>query len=287
LARPDSPGPRPAGPGPALPEIPIWQVDAFTSEAFRGNPAAVCFPGPGRDDAWHQAVAAEMNLSETAFLLPACDAWDLRWFTPALEVDLCGHATLASAHVLGETGRLAPGAVAVFRTRSGELRARRAADGAIELDFPALESEPGEAPADLVAAVGGAPVAAAHVPRGGPRGNDWILEYADEAALRALTPDFAGILAAGGPGVMATAPGEPPHDFVSRYFVPIAGIDEDPVTGSMHCALGPYWGRKRGADRFRAHQASARGGEVGVELVGDRVKLTGRAVTVLRGTLLG
>ncbi len=268
------------------PDVPIWTVDAFTAELFRGNPAAVCFPEEGATSEWMQNVAAEMNLSETAFLRPAGDAWDLRWFTPRMEVDLCGHATLASAHVLAETGRLAVGETAVFRTRGGELRATRR-DEAIELDFPALATAPGEAPAAARSAVGGRPVAVAAVPSGSPTGSDWVFEYATEGDLRALTPDFAALLASGAGGVMATAPGTSPFDIVSRYFVPCAGIDEDPVTGSMHCVLGPWWGAKLGRTKLRAFQASARGGEMGIEMRGDRVRLTGRAVTVLRGALAG
>lgn len=266
------------------PEIHI--VDAFTSEPFAGNPAAVCLLDEERSGAWLQAVAAEMNLSETAYLWRAGEAaWRLRWFTPAVEVPLCGHATLAAAHLLFETGRARAGTLD-FATRSGTLRARPAGDGAIEIDLPALGSEPAPLPAAVAVALGAAPVATRLVERAG-REETWLLELAAEADVRRLAPDFAALRAAGAPAVIATARGdESGFDCVSRYFAPGAGIDEDPVTGAAHCALGPYWAERLGKSSLRAWQASRRGGELGVRADGERVALTGRAVTVLRGALL-
>jgi PhzF family phenazine biosynthesis protein len=270
----------------ASPEVEIHTVDAFTSEPFAGNPAAVCLLEDERSEAWLQAVAAEMNLSETAFLRRSgATAWRLRWFTPALEVPLCGHATLASAHVLFETGR-ARGEGVEFATRSGTLRARAAGGGAIELDLPAYRSEPAALPGAVLAALGAAPVAVRLVERAG-RGETWLLELAGEADVRRLAPDFGALRAAGAPAVIATARGdESGFDCVSRYFAPDVGIDEDPVTGAAHCALGPYWAERLGRKALRAWQASKRGGELGVRVEGDRVALVGRAVTVLRGALL-
>lgn len=267
------------------PEVEIHTVDAFTSEPFAGNPAAVCLLEDERSEAWLQAVAAEMNLSETAFLWRGGDAsWRLRWFTPALEVPLCGHATLASAHVLFETGR-AKGERIEFATRSGTLRARAAGGGAIELDFPSYRSEPAPLPGAVVAALRTAPVAVRLVERAG-RGETWLLELASEADVRRLAPDFAALRAAGAAVIATARGGESGFDCVSRYFAPDVGIDEDPVTGAAHCALGPYWAERLGKTALRAWQASKRGGELGVRVEGDRVTLVGRAVTVLRGTLL-
>jgi PhzF family phenazine biosynthesis protein len=267
-------------------EAEIHTVDAFTSEPFAGNPAAVCLLEEERSEAWLQAVAAEMNLSETAYLWRAGDAaWRLRWFTPALEVPLCGHATLASAHVLFETGR-AKGDRIEFETRSGVLRARAAGGSAIELDLPAYRSEPAPVPLAVVAALRATPLAVRLVERAG-REETWLLELASEAEVRRLAPDFGALRAAGAPAVIATARGdESGFDCVSRYFAPGAGVDEDPVTGAAHCALGPYWAERLGKRELRAWQASRRGGELGVRVEGGRVALLGRAVTVLRGRLL-
>jgi PhzF family phenazine biosynthesis protein len=261
--------------------LPLYQVDAFTDAPFRGNPAAVCLLERTRDDAWLQSVAAEMNLAETAFLLPRSDGYDLRWFTPACEVDLCGHATLASAHILWETGRLPHEATARFLTRSGWLTAARRA-GLIELDFPSTppESAPEAIPA-LSAAIG-APVRWA-----GRSRFDMVAELADAAAVRHLTPDLAQIRHLGTRGLIVTAIADAGgHDFVSRYFAPQFGIDEDPVTGSAHCALGPHWAAKLGRTTLVGYQASRRGGTVHVRLAGDRVLLGGHGVTVLRGELV-
>lgn len=261
---------------------PITQVDAFTAEPFRGNPAAVCVLPAARDAGWMQLVAREMNLSETAFLVRRADgSYDLRWFTPAVEVDLCGHATLASAHALWESGELAAEAQARFHTRSGLLTAERLADGWIELDFPATVPAEGEVPAELATALGITPrrVLRSHF--------DYLVEVNDETAVRALAPDFGVLRRLQVRGVIVTARAETaPYDFVSRFFAPGAGIDEDPVTGSAHCALAPYWAPLLGKQEFRAYQASARGGELRVRLAGDRVKLAGQARTMLRGELV-
>lgn len=256
----------------------IVQVDAFTSKPFAGNPAAVCvLPGP-RGESWMRDVAREMNLSETAFLDPVGDGFNLRWFTPALEVALCGHATLAGAHVLWQDGHLPPGSVARFHTQSGLLTAVQQ-DGWIEMDFPATGNTPTEAPRQLTEALGLSPVYV------GRNKFDYLLEADSEATLRALNPDHSTLRKLPVRGIIVTARGSD-YDFVSRFFAPGSGIDEDPVTGSAHCALATYWAGKLGKTTFRAFQASARGGEVGVRLVGDRVMLSGQAVTVLQGDLL-
>jgi PhzF family phenazine biosynthesis protein len=261
---------------------PIFHVDAFTDRPFAGNPAAVCLLSGEAEDAWMQSVAREMNLSETAFLRRGSQAWSLRWFTPAVEVDLCGHATLASAHVLWEQ-RYAPSDAALrFKTRSGELRASRS-DGRIELDFPAEPPVPCPVPSEVLAALG-----AAGARDAGRNRFDLLIELEDERAVRVLSPDFRRLgAAAGARGVIATAASERPEfDFVSRFFAPAVGIDEDPVTGSAHCCLGPYWARRLGKDELTAYQASARGGIVSVRVAGERVFLGGSAITVWRGELL-
>ena len=261
--------------------VTVIQVDAFTSEPFGGNPAAVCVLPRAADPVWMQRVAREMNLSETAFLVGRDGGeYDLRWFTPAVEVDLCGHATLASAHVLWEDGHLAPTAPAVFHTRSGRLSADRRGDW-IDMDFPAEPAEPAPAPKGLVEALGAEPV---HF---GRNRFDCLVEVGSEATVRALDPDIRGLGALPVRGIIVTARGETPgFDFVSRFFAPRAGVDEDPVTGSSHCCLGPYWRGRLGRDAFTAWQASARGGVVKVAVAGDRIRLSGQAVTVLRAELL-
>jgi len=261
----------------------LYQVDAFTDRAFSGNPAAVCLLPAPRPAEWMQSVAREMNLSETAFLVPRDEpqSFDLRWFTPAIEVELCGHATLASAHVLWETGRLAAAETARFHTLSGVLTAERRED--IELDFPAKPVEEVAPPAGLLEAFGEV------TPRFvGKSRFDYLLELETEDLVRRAAPDCARLRTLPVRGVIITAAGDSgPYDFVSRFFAPGAGVDEDPVTGSAHCTLGPYWSGRLGKSSFRAFQASARGGELRVEVAGDRVKLGGRAVTVLRGELVG
>lgn len=259
--------------------VPLYRVDAFAAAPFVGNPAAVCLLPAPRDEAWMGQVAREMNLSETAFLLEREADVSLRWFTPTTEVDLCGHATLAAAHVLWETGRLSPDAPARFDTRSGRLTAEREA-GLIWLDFPELLEEPARAPAELIAALGIAPV---YVGRFGTR---YVIEVGTEEEVRRLRPDFAALRRLPGRGVVVTSrAAAAEYDVVSRYFAPWVGVDEDPVTGSAHCCLGPFWGKRLGKTRLTAYQASARGGVIHVALDGSRVHLGGRAVTILRGEL--
>ena len=259
--------------------IGIVQVDAFTSEAFAGNPAAVCVLEAPRDDRWMQLVAREMALSETAFLHRVDDGYSLRWFTPAVEVDLCGHATLASAHVLYETKQLDPGTTARFHTKSGLLTAA-ARDGWIELDFPATPDERISPPPGLADAIGASP---RHV---GRSKFDFLVELEDEGTVRKLEPDFARLRGYDARGVIATARASTPGvDFVSRFFAPAFGVDEDPFTGSAHCCLGPFWSRRLKKTSFVARQVSARGGELRVAVDGQRVRLAGQAVTVLRGQL--
>ncbi len=255
----------------------IYQVDAFATEAFHGNPAAVCLLDGVRSDAWMQSVAAEMNLAETAFVERRGDEFGLRWFTPTVEVDLCGHATLATAHVLWEHGDSRT--CLSFRTRSGQLSAQRA-EGGIRLDFPADPVAPVDTPPRLVQALGAQPVAVG-------RGRSFYLaELEDAATVRTLTPAIATIATLDVSGVIVTAPGDGQSDFVSRFFAPAFGIAEDPVTGAAHCCLGPYWQPRVGRTRMVGYQASARGGFVGVEVHGERVLLAGHAVTVVRGELL-
>jgi len=260
----------------------LLQIDAFTSAPFRGNPAAVCFLDRERDDEWMGNVAAEMNLSETAFLLPRDDGWSLRWFTPVAEVDLCGHATLASAQALWEEGRLGGGEAARFHTKSGLLTAERSGDW-IELDFPAKVEEEIAAPAGLLDALG-----TTHATYVGRNQFDYLVELPTEGEVRALRPDFSVLRQLPVRGVIVTSrAATADFDFVSRFFAPGVGVDEDPVTGSAHCCLTPYWASRLGKTELRAWQASARGGMLRVRLAGDRVKLAGHAVTVLRGELVG
>jgi predicted PhzF superfamily epimerase YddE/YHI9 len=256
----------------------LFVVDAFASAPFSGNPAAVCLTERPVDPTWMQALATEMNLSETAFPRRRDDAdWDLRWFSPTTEVDLCGHATLATAHVLWETDRVAPGPPLRFHTRSGPLTATRRAES-IEIELPTDLVGPVDAPPDLLAAFDA-------TPRAVFRGRiGWFLELEDEAAVRALRPDFRR-LESFGSAVVTAASDDDGFDFVSRYFLPGYGIDEDPVTGSAHCALGPFWSRRLGRDELVGHQVSARGGIVRVRVLGDRTALGGQAVTVLAGSL--
>ncbi|MBI4255451.1 MAG: PhzF family phenazine biosynthesis protein [Candidatus Rokubacteria bacterium] len=257
----------------------IVQVDAFTDTPFRGNPAAVCVLPDERDAAWMQAVAAEMNLSETAFLVKRADGFGLRWFTPAVEVDLCGHATLASAHVLWEDRHLAREAQARFHTKSGLLTADRIGEW-IELDFPVKRATPAAAPPGLAEALGAAPKYV------GRNQFDYLVEVDSEDTVRALAPDHAALAKLPVRGVIVTSRASTHgFDFVSRFFAPGSGIAEDPVTGSSHCALGPFWGARLGKTQMLAYQASARGGVVRVRLAGERVALGGQAVTVLRGEL--
>ncbi|MEQ8840269.1 MAG: PhzF family phenazine biosynthesis protein [Acidimicrobiales bacterium] len=258
----------------------VTVVDAFTDRAFSGNPAAVCILDSPADEQWMRRVAIEMNLSETAFCVPEDGLWNLRWFTPVVEVDLCGHATLATTHVLatdlGVTGTIR------YTTRSGLLAAQALPDG-IVLDFPADSSRRAEAPTGLLAALG--------VPDASPvrRGRtDYLVAVDTEAEVRALRPNFNLLRRVDCRAVVVTAPADEAsdHDVVSRVFAPAVGIDEDPVTGSAHTTLAPYWSARLMRDRIRYHQASARGGDLEVTVVGDRVEIFGQAVTTMRGELL-
>ncbi|MCS7463396.1 PhzF family phenazine biosynthesis protein [Paenibacillus doosanensis] len=263
--------------------IPIYTVDAFTSSPFSGNPAAVCvvqeFPP---DDKWLRKVAAEMNLSETAFLCPMDQVgnYRLRWFTPAGEVDLCGHATLASAQVLWESGVAYRIEQLRFHTRSGLLTAKRV-DGGIELNFPAEPVSPCEAPPQLAEAIGFEPRAVYK------NRMDYLIELPSEQAVREFRPDFRALKELPGRGLIVTSPADDPEvDFVSRCFFPALGIDEDPVTGSAHCALAPYWKEKLGKTQFKARQLSSRTGELKLRLSGERVLIQGQAVIIVKGLLL-
>lgn len=260
--------------------VPLAIVDAFTDRPFAGNAAAVCLLDEPADADWMQRVAAEMNLSETAFLTPRDDGYGLRWFTPTVEVDLCGHATLASAHVLWESGRLAPSAPARFHSKSGLLTAERDGDR-IVLDFPAKPCAPADPPPGLLDGLGAKPTFV------GLNGMDYFVALATAADVRGLRPDHASLRTLPVRGVIVTAKSDDARfDFVSRFFAPGSGIDEDPVTGSAHCTLGPYWADKFGKTTLVGFQASARGGIVAVEVRGERVRLGGTAVTVVRGELL-
>jgi len=258
----------------------IVQVDAFTSRPFSGNPAAVCLLSAPAEEKGLKAVAGEMNLSETAFLHREGQGFRLRWFTPTVEVDLCGHATLASAHVLWEDGHLPRGETARFASKSGPLTAEMR-DGIIELDFPASPTSPTAPPSDLTEGLG------VDLKFVGTTPFDYLVEVASEEVVRGLRPDMAALARVDARGIIVTAQASTPgYDFVSRFFGPRAGVPEDPVTGSAHCALGPYWQSRLEKDAFLAHQASARGGDVRVKVASDRVKLGGHAVTVLRGELV-
>lgn len=261
---------------------PLYIVDAFTTTPLSGNPAAVCLPQTPVEADWMQRVAAEMNLSETAFLVPeGPGTWGIRWFTPRVEVDLCGHATLAAAHVLWSRGGNEP--VLHFSSRGGLLTARRETGGRIRLDFPADPPAPADpARTDALAAALG------DRPRWTGQGRyDLLAELGDAQAVRDLTPDMAALAALDTRGVMVTAAGDPHGaDFVSRFFAPGIGIPEDPVTGSAHCCLAPYWADRLRRARLWARQLSPRGGELEVEVMeGDRVGLIGNAVTTMVGEL--
>ncbi len=263
----------------------LLQIDSFTDRPFHGNPAAVCLLDAPADPGWMQEVAREMNLSETAFLHPKPNAFGLRWFTPAVEVDLCGHATLAAAHALWEEGILDPGDPILFDTLSGRLAATRRGD-AIEMDFPAESAQTCEPPPGLLEALGRvSPVAVAR------NRFDILVEVADEATVGSLRPDFQRLGSLPVRGIMVTAAADSlvssGVDFVSRFFAPAVGVNEDPVTGSAHCCLGPWWTDRLGISDLVGRQLSERGGTVGVGVRGDRVLLAGKAITVLRGELVG
>lgn len=252
----------------------IYQVDAFTDRIFSGNPAGVCILQERKDDLWMLDVASEMNLSETAFLMKQKDDFSLRWFTPKREVDLCGHATLASAHILWESGTLQPDTEAKFLTKSGLLTASKKRDF-IELDFPLEEDAAVPAPRELLDGLKVGPVYI------GRNRMDYIVEVESEGIVRNLCPDMELLKRINTRGIIVTARSDAAeYDFVSRFFAPAYGIPEDPVTGSAHCCLGPYWKRKSGKNEFRAFQASERGGALKVRVEKNRVFIGGQAVTV-------
>ncbi|MDR3456618.1 MAG: PhzF family phenazine biosynthesis protein [Verrucomicrobiae bacterium] len=257
-------------------KIPCYQVDAFAGEVFRGNPAAVCPLDAWLPDATMQSIAAENNLSETAFTVPRGNGFDLRWFTPTIEVDLCGHATLATALVMFQERNFAGGTIE-FHSRSGILRVSREGE-ILTLDFPVRPGVTCAMPEALVRGLGRTPVEIF-------KSQDFLAVFQTAAEVRALRPDFAVLKTLAARGVIATAPGED-CDFVSRFFAPAAGIDEDPVTGSAHCTLMPYWAARLGRTKLFARQISARGGELFCELAGDRVRIGGKAVLYLRGEIV-
>ncbi|HTU18028.1 MAG TPA: PhzF family phenazine biosynthesis protein [Gemmataceae bacterium] len=259
--------------------LPLFHVDAFTDRPFAGNPAAVCLLPSWKENRWLQAVAREMNLSETAFLVKQRDYFDLRWFTPKIEVDLCGHATLASAHVLWQQGQTTSDEIR-FSTRSGILTALNQ-QGEIELNFPLEPDEPAPAPANLVAALNISPTYV------GKNRFDYLVEVSCENTLRHLEPDFRLLASVPCRGVIVTSESaDPQFDFVSRAFFPRLGVDEDPVCGSAHCCLVSFWRKRLGKNAFVAFQVSARGGVVKVRVVKDRVFLSGKATTVAKGEVL-
>jgi len=262
----------------------ITQVDAFTSEPFRGNPAAICILKNEADAAWMQRVANEMNLSETAYIVRRADGFGLRWFTPAVEVDLCGHATVAAAHVLWEEGVVAPGQECRFHTRSGLLVASQGESGWIEVRFGRETTAPCEIPDGANSALGVEGKTAAF----NERLQYVVIQLDSEDAVRAAEPDFSALAELPFEGVIITAAAnaDARYRIVSRFFAPRKGVNEDPATGSAHCVLGPYWAPKLGTDQFDAYQASARGAEIRVTVAEDSVTLAGKAVTVLRGELL-
>ncbi|MBI5001531.1 MAG: PhzF family phenazine biosynthesis protein [Euryarchaeota archaeon] len=258
----------------------VYHADAFTDEPFKGNPAAVCILPSGRSPAWMQNVAMEMNLSETAFLAKRKNGWGLRWFTPKAEVELCGHATLASAHVLWEAKMLNPRQMARFHTASGLLTAVRKGEW-IEMDFPREDARGAKAPKGLAKALGATPLYVAR------NRSSYLAELDSEEVVRQLEPDFALMKTLPLGRVMVTARSkDAKYDFVSRFFAPGVGVNEDPVTGSAHCCLGPYWQGKLGKSELVGYQASARGGIVKVKVGAGRVYLQGKAVTVMKGELI-
>ena len=260
----------------------VIQVDAFTDQPFAGNPAAVCVSPAPLNETLMQRIATEMNLSETAFLYPLAEAgnYSLRWFTPTAEIDLCGHATLASAHVLWTEGHLAADITARFHTKSGELSVAPQGE-LLRMDFPAQPVQDASVSPNLVGAMNHADIV--HCSRN--RVNI-LVELRSQKAVANLIPDFDKFKKLNCQGVIVTSAGDAPYDFVSRYFVPSMGIPEDPVTGSSHCSLAPYWQAKLGKDKMVAYQASTRGGVIHVECTAERIYISGQAVTVMRGELL-
>jgi PhzF family phenazine biosynthesis protein len=261
-------------------KLPIYQVDAFTDEPFAGNPAAVVLLDQPHDPCWMQSVAREMNLSETAFVVPQQEGFHLQWFTPQVEVELCGHATLATAHVLWQSGVVKETEKIRFSTLSGWLGAVKKGQ-IIELDFPSEPLAEGEISEEIIKAVGAVPDQV-FISR-----EKWLFEYREEQTVRDLKPDFVALKERTGRGLCVTALSDKPGiDFISRYFAPWVGVNEDPVTGSAHCFLGPYWSRKLRKDHLVGYQASARGGMVFVRVSAERTYVGGKAVTVLSGELI-
>jgi len=261
-------------------KLPIYTVDAFTDKPFSGNPAGVCILDDAIPESMMQNIAFEMNLAETAFVLKQDDGYSLRWFTPMAEVDLCGHATLASANIMWQTGVCPMTEQIRFHTRSGLLTAENY-KGEIGLNFPAIQEKQIDYPKELIDAIGGAKPKYVGMTKW-----NYLIELEDENAIRSVVPKYELMLGLPGWGTIITAKASMPgYDFVSRFFAPEKGVPEDPVTGSAHCALGPYWQKRLGKDKFKAYQASPRGGTVGVSVVGDRVLLTGNAVTMLKGEI--
>lgn len=257
----------------------LYQVDAFSAVPFKGNPAGVCLLEKPMDDDWMKNIAMEMNLSETAFLLPEADGWRLRWFTPKKEVRLCGHATLASAHILWQTELLAAGEEARFYTLSGLLTASKNWDWII-LNFPARRITSGELPEGLSLALGSPPMVFT-----GCNEDRYLIELENEAQVRDLQPDFGLLSKLPMRALIVTSRASAPYDFISRYFAPAVGVNEDPVTGSSHTYLTPYWSMKLNKQKMNAYQASARGGELRVQMDGERVLISGQAVTVFKADL--
>ena len=257
----------------------FYHVDAFTQDAFKGNPAGVCLLTKPADEKWMQNIAMEINLSETAFLWPLKDGYSLRWFTPVSEVDLCGHATLASAHVLWESGELNRDSDARFYTKSGLLTAHREEDW-IELNFPSEPEEKTIPPQFLLDGLG---IEATYI---GKNRFDYLIEVNSEAAVRRIMPNWTLLKKIDTRGIIVTSRStSPDYDFISRAFFPSIGINEDPVTGSAHCCLGPYWQHKLSKNELIGYQASQRGGMVKVHVHGERVLLAGRAITVMKGEI--
>ena len=262
----------------------LFQVDAFTSTPFAGNPAGVCILQEHRPDCWMQQVAREVNLSETAFLLPETDSYNLRWFTPITEVSLCGHATLASAHVLWEEKLEPENKSIVFHTKSGPLRARMTGK-LVEMDFPARDIQKADNNEELNLSLGISPVFTGKYSIG--NGDLYLLEVESDGIIRSIRPNYQRLLSSTARAVIVTSvSSEKDYDFVSRFFAPAVGINEDPVTGSAHCYLTPYWGAKFGKNDLVGYQASERTGVIQCKWMNDRVSIGGEAVTVLKGELL-
>ena len=261
-------------------KCPIYIVDAFTDKAFKGNPAAVCFPNEDVDSSWMQSVAAEMNLSETAFLRKSSKGFDLKWFTPEVEVDICGHATLASAHILWESSLLEKSEKAIFYSKSGVLTAEKQ-NGEIELNFPSMSIKEISGTEKLQEAFGIDFIYTGHTK------GYYIFEVESEDRVKKLKPDFSALEKITDCGVIVTSKSSSDEfDFVSRFFAPAYGIDEDPVTGSAHCVSGPYWKKKLNKKNMRAFQTSQRGGTLSIRVEDERVYIAGEAVTVLKGDLV-